>query len=70
MLLDGIRHLAFASIYVLLLAQVVPACCPIIVIFDIALCTISVHFLAVVWITLADFDRFPFFIAAIDSLRD
>lgn len=44
---------------VLLLPQVVPACCPVVVVLLIAFSAISAYFLAVVWVKVDQVPEFP-----------
>ena len=45
-----------------------PACCSVVIVFLVAFSAIPTHFLAIVWVNFRDFDGFPFFVAAIDTL--
>ncbi len=45
-----------------------PACRSVVVVLLVAFGAIAAHFFAVVWVTFRDFDGFPFFVAAVESL--
>jgi hypothetical protein len=57
-----------SSVRILLFPQIVSACGAVIVELYVALRAVTAHLIAIVWVSFRDFDWFPFFVAAVESL--